>query len=125
MVRLITFLSLFVVLALNISSASPKPAKPVDGIHPIVCVPVQSYITLGEPTHFDVLLSGPATGNESYSVSCSILRSASVPSSITPQPGATVVSFDVTLVDSNGPVVTFTISDGETTITQAMLVFPL
>lgn len=123
MFRAFAIFSLTICLLLGLSSPQSLAFGSFDGGGPSVFGTNKLFIFPGETVTFTVQLDGPATGEKELIINCAPGAFLDLPTTITPQAGATSVTFSGTAGLSATSGVVVTVSDGIVTIPAPLLMF--
>lgn len=110
---LIALVSLFLAgLGQSLTLALAKP----DGGAPLVFGTNKLVVVPGDLITFTVHLTGPATGEEVFTLSAPTGAFTNLPETISPQPGATSIVFQATVSNAPQIGIQVVVSDGEVSI---------
>ncbi len=109
-----------IALLSSLASTASAAVQVLDANHPIVFSLDGGLVLPGQTVHFTVTLSGPADGTEVIAVSANSAFS-SIPTYLYPQAGDTTVGFNATLKSSLFFNPSVTVSEGEFSLSQVLL----
>lgn len=121
--RALTILSLSLCLLFGLASHQSLAFSLLDGGGPAVMGTNKLFVIPGDTVTFTVTLDGPATGENELTVNSTPGAFIGLPSTITPQTGATSVTFSAIAGSSITSGVVVTVSDGVVTIPAPLLMF--
>lgn len=120
-----TSLNLFLVISflLGFGSQTSQGFSRLDGSGPIVMGTNKRVVIPGEIVNFTVGLSGVATGDEVFSVTAPSGSFLHLPTTISPEPGATSITFTGIVGISLFSEIQVSVTDGQVTVPAPTLLW--